>query len=63
MQQNENKTLKNDLSNESEEDEEEENILGQEKKHVNDIIAWSIFCEADSTLLEFKVCIILHIKC
>ncbi len=58
MQPEKNKVLKDDLHNESEEEEEEENILGQEKKSVHDIIAWSIFCKNDSTLLEFKVCII-----
>jgi hypothetical protein len=54
VQQVENKIL-------SEDDDEKENILGKEKKNVNGIIAWDIFCKDGSTLLQFKVCIILPI--
>jgi hypothetical protein len=58
MQPEENKTLKDDLQNKREEDKKEENILHQENKYISDSIAWSIFCEDYSTLLEFKVCTI-----
>lgn len=57
MQQQDKKKSNNDVYNDSEEEEEEENILDKgEKNNTNDLIAQSIFCQADSTLLQFKVC-------
>jgi hypothetical protein len=56
MQQQDKKISNNDVYSDSEEEEEEENILDKgERNNTNDLIAQSIFCPADSTLLQFKV--------